>query len=398
MIQPTKDEQGRYFGVPYGSTGRLMMIYLQNEAYRNRSRRVELGRSMHAWLRAMGVDSSGKGYKAAKEQALRIERSLVSVSYDGMRGRERWQDTIIRGSFNLSMEAQPDLFPQIVELSESFYQALIRHPAVLFEPAIRHLAGKSLALDVYLWLAYRLHVLQKDTLVSWPALHNAFGPNYARERDFRAKFRDTLVEALLVYPQARVDATEHGILLHPERAPCPAPRRRLPAAQDASPSIEADGPSFRPTELKPRRQPGLFFVVSEKCPELAVQGRSHPREHRRTARQRLHRHRLQIAHKPFTGRDHPPGHARRRPRGRAVDAARAALAARTVATPRLASSQSLSCSAGSAIWAISMRSDFVTRVADGNSSRMRPGRRVSARSALTVFCFLPSTWPITLWL
>ena len=221
MIQPTKDEQGRYFGVPYGSTGRLMMIYLQNEAYRNRSRRVELGRSMHAWLRAMGVDSSGKGYKAAREQALRIERSLVSVSYDGMRGRERWQDTIIRGSFNLSMEAQPDLFPQIVELSESFYQALIRHPAVLFEPAIKHLAGKSLALDVYLWLAYRLHVLQKPTLVSWPALHNAFGPNYGRERDFRAKFRDTLVEALLVYPQARVDANEQGVLLQPSAPPAP---------------------------------------------------------------------------------------------------------------------------------------------------------------------------------
>ena len=143
MIQPTKDEQGRYFGVPYGSTGRLMMIYLQNEAYRNRSRRVELGRSMHAWLRAMGVDSSGKGYKAAREQALRIERSLVSVSYDGQRGRERWQDTIIRGSFNLSMEAQPDLFPQIVELSESFYQALIRHPAVLFEPAIKHWPARA---------------------------------------------------------------------------------------------------------------------------------------------------------------------------------------------------------------------------------------------------------------
>lgn len=36
MIQPTKDERGRYVGVPYGSTGRLMMIYLQNEAYKNR--------------------------------------------------------------------------------------------------------------------------------------------------------------------------------------------------------------------------------------------------------------------------------------------------------------------------------------------------------------------------
>lgn len=224
MIQPTKDEQGRYFGVPYGATGRLMMIYLQNEAYRNRSREVELGRSMHAWLKAMGVDSSGKGYKAAKEQALRIERSLVTVSYSGANGKERWQDTIIRGSFNFNSDCgdeQADLFPQVVQLSESFYQALIRHPAVLFEPAIRHLAGKSLALDVYIWMAYRLHVLARPTPVSWKALHDAFGPNYGRERDFRLKFKDALRDAMLVYPQAEVKVEDYGIVLQPSAPPAP---------------------------------------------------------------------------------------------------------------------------------------------------------------------------------
>lgn len=238
MIQPTKDERGRYCGVPYGSTGRLMMIFLQNEAYRNRSRRVELGRSMHAWLRAMGVDNSGKGYQAAREQARRIERCLVSVSYDNGRSRERWQDTIIRGSFNLGDERQPDLFPQVVELSESFYNALLQHPAVLFEPAIRHLAGKSLSLDVYVWLAYRLHALGKSTPVAWRTLYRAFGPNYARERDFRSKFREALQHALLVYPQARVDLVESGLELHPSDPPAP-PRsvtyiKPLPAAPSKS--------------------------------------------------------------------------------------------------------------------------------------------------------------------
>jgi hypothetical protein len=221
MIQPTKDEAGRCYGVPYGSTGRLMMIYLQNEAYRNRSRRIELGRSMHAWLRAMGCDSSGKGYRAAKEQALRIERSLISVSYTGSNGKERWQDTIIRGSFNFFQNGQDEQFPQLVELSESFYSALLRHPAVLFEPAIRHLAGKSLALDIYIWLAYRLHALSKPTLVSWRALHAAFGPNYARERDFRLKFKEALEAALLVYPQADLKVEEQGLVLLPSAPPGP---------------------------------------------------------------------------------------------------------------------------------------------------------------------------------
>lgn len=223
MIQPTKDENETYAGVPFGSTGRLMLIYLQNEAFLNRSRRVELGRSMHAWLRSMGIDSGGRGYRAAREQAQRIERCLISVVYDGRSGRERWQDTIIRGSFNLGDAHQPDLFPQYVELSEMFYNNLLSHPATLYEPALRKLAGKSLALDVYVWLSYRLHALKQPTKVSWGALQAAFGPNYERVRDFRGRFGSALEDALLVYPQARVSLSLEGLLLEQSDPPA-APR------------------------------------------------------------------------------------------------------------------------------------------------------------------------------
>jgi hypothetical protein len=221
VIHPIPDRQGRYLGVPFGSTGRLLIIFLTSEAYRNRSRRVQLGDSMCAWLRTMGVSTSGQAYRAVKEQALRIERSLISVSYQRRAGEDRWQDTIIRGSFNFSQNGQSERFPQLVELSESFYNALLRHPAVLFEPAIRHLAGKSLALDIYIWLAYRLHALGKPTLVSWRALHAAFGPNYARERDFRLKFKESLESALLVYPQADLKVEERGLVLLPSAPPGP---------------------------------------------------------------------------------------------------------------------------------------------------------------------------------
>jgi hypothetical protein len=250
MIHPIPDRQGRHLGVPYGSTGRLLIIFLTSEAYRNRSRRVQLGASMCAWLRTMGVSISGQGYRAVKEQALRIERSLISVSYRRKAGEDRWQDTIIRGSFNLD-PADRDAFPEAVELSESFYESLARHPAILFDPAIRHLAGKSLALDVYCWLAYRLHMLERPALISWEALHRAFGANYRRVRDFRANFRQPLDDALNVYPQAVVEPGEAGLLLRPSAPPGP-PRsvaylgRRPVAAQERGAAVrrlpaQADG-------------------------------------------------------------------------------------------------------------------------------------------------------------
>lgn len=224
MIQPLMDRAGGYLGVPYGSTGRLLIIFLTSQAYRNNSRRVELGDSMCAWLRTMGVATSGQGYRAVREQASRVERSLITVTYDGVKGQERWQDTIIRGSFNLYPD-DAHSFPEFIELSESFYDSLTRHPAILFDPAIRHLSGKSLALDVYCWLAYRLHALMKSTPISWRALHRAFGSNYARERDFKANFSEPLNNALNVYPQAKIQLTETGLVLHP--SPPPGPPRSV---------------------------------------------------------------------------------------------------------------------------------------------------------------------------
>jgi hypothetical protein len=40
-------------GAPYGSRARLICIYLQSEALKTNSREIELGRTLHAWLRRL---------------------------------------------------------------------------------------------------------------------------------------------------------------------------------------------------------------------------------------------------------------------------------------------------------------------------------------------------------
>ena len=70
---------------------------------------------------------------------------------------------------------QPGLFVDTAKLSEGFYDQLRRHPVPVEEAAIRALANNSLALDVYCWLAYRLHSLSVQKTVSWKALHGQFG-------------------------------------------------------------------------------------------------------------------------------------------------------------------------------------------------------------------------------
>ena len=38
-----------------------------------------------------------------------------------------------------------------------FFKILKAHPVPVWEPAIRGIAGKSMSIDIYIWLAYRLH-------------------------------------------------------------------------------------------------------------------------------------------------------------------------------------------------------------------------------------------------
>jgi hypothetical protein len=63
-----------------------------------------------------------------------------------------------------------------------------------------------MGLDVYAWLAERLHRIDpgKPAFVPWTALKGQFGVDYDRIRAFRAVFLRTLGQVKVAYPDARV--------------------------------------------------------------------------------------------------------------------------------------------------------------------------------------------------
>ena len=56
---------------------------------------------------------------------------------------------------------QPALWQDRVLLDEDFYRALKEHPVPVSETALRAIGPRSMVIDVYIWLAYRLHALKK---------------------------------------------------------------------------------------------------------------------------------------------------------------------------------------------------------------------------------------------
>lgn len=106
-----------------------------------------------------------------------------------------------------------------VTLSAGFFEQLQKHPVPLEEAAIKAVSNNSQALDAYAWLAYRLHSLTGPKAVSWRALMSQFGAGFGRLDNFKMRFLPNLRLALAVYPGARVDINEKGVVLHPSRPP-----------------------------------------------------------------------------------------------------------------------------------------------------------------------------------
>src|SRR6476469_9191047 len=117
---------------------------------------------------------------------------------------------------------QGSLFVETARLSETFFQQLRQHAVPLDEAAIRHIHNSSMALDVYCWLAYRLHSLTADKPISWAALAGQFGGGIRLRKHFKAAFTESVGIALAVYRDAKVQITSTGLLL----SPSPPPVRR----------------------------------------------------------------------------------------------------------------------------------------------------------------------------
>src|SRR6185437_12102922 len=208
VVQPSirvlPDGTAVHVGVPYGSRARLILLYLQTEALRTRSREIELGRSLHDWLRRLEIPIGGKSMRDVRDQAERISRCRMSFQItQGSRQGLVNQSILDTAMFVDEGDGrQGSLFIETATLSQMFYDQLSRHPVPIEEAAVRQIANNSLALDVYCWLAYRLHSLDTPITVSWKALHGQFGRSVARLDHFKDHFRTVLALAMSVYPEA----------------------------------------------------------------------------------------------------------------------------------------------------------------------------------------------------
>jgi len=229
VVEPGKlvkdDGTYHFVGVPYGANSRLILYYLMDKAIVTGNRTVELGRSLNAFLERLGLSQGGKTNASVREQIERISRCKLTFHLKKGMLRGVSNQAIVENAAFFEAESdderQQSLFTDTLRLSEGFYQQLQRHAVRLDERAIRKIHNNSRALDVYSWLAFRLHHLGEPTFISWSALRPQFAAGIKWASNFTPVMRDDLLLALSVYEHAKVDIAERGVTLHPSPPPIP---------------------------------------------------------------------------------------------------------------------------------------------------------------------------------
>ncbi|MDP9014745.1 MAG: replication protein RepA [Pseudomonadota bacterium] len=223
-------------GLPYGPKPRLVLYHLNAEALRTQSPVIELEDSLTAFVkRTLGLDAGGRTLRTVKDQLTRLSAADFRIGTMVGEGRAvTLKGSVIEG-FELWVTRDPQqrvLWPTTVQFSQRYFDSLMKHAVPLNETAVARLSHSAMALDIYTWLAQRLHRIEegKTALVPWASLWEQFGHGYAQIREFRRVFNRTLKQVKVVYPEAKFDLSPRGMQLRHSWPP--VARRLLPMSRE----------------------------------------------------------------------------------------------------------------------------------------------------------------------
>jgi Plasmid encoded RepA protein len=227
------DDDGRLIGYPYGSLPRLLLYWINSEAVRTKSRRLELGDNLSRFMTELGLNPrNGRGERSdarrLREQMQRLFAASIRFKHksEAANGDLRERNklvAIIEDSelwWNPRHVRQGYLWGSWIELGPSFYSAITAGPVPLNMRALKALKRSPLALDLYSWVCYRswratrVNTIQR---VPWESIHEQFGAQYTDLKDFRKKALMALKKIVQVQPELRVSPIPGSLEIRPSK-------------------------------------------------------------------------------------------------------------------------------------------------------------------------------------
>lgn len=213
---------------PFGVIPRLLLTWMTTEAVLQQTPQLEVADSLADFMRQLGMQATG-GRRGSitrlREQMHRLFMANFAVTVEGDK-RHTGGQLSVASSYDLwwsnKIPEQASLVPSFVRLTDEFYREVTERPIPVDLKALAHLRTVGpMALDIYSWLTYRTSYLRTGSRISWSQLRWQFGTQAADTPSGRYKFQQdfdrALKHVLTVYPAARAEVSEHGIVIRPGR-------------------------------------------------------------------------------------------------------------------------------------------------------------------------------------
>ncbi len=230
-LNPETD-QFMELGLPFGPKARLILSHLNSEALKKGSPVVEVEESFTGFVKRIAdpLKSGRSGPNGRELQIFKTQLSALAASTIRLGVKQENRAVTIKSdiiqAFDLwfpKADNQRVLWPSVIKLSEDYFASLVKHAVPLDERALFALAHSAMALDIYTWLAQRLHRIpaNRPQFVPWEALKSQFGDGYERMDNFRRVFTQTLRLVHGQYQTAQIEIHEKGMTLFHSLPPVP---------------------------------------------------------------------------------------------------------------------------------------------------------------------------------
>jgi hypothetical protein len=161
------------------------VLWIATEVIQTRRRELVLGSSLRAFVANLGLWPSGgprgDGHRVVDQLSRLVTASIVVNDIRDDLGAGRLYRTGIftfADSFQLWAPGEGFRWDGGLALSEQFHASILGGSIPLPVEALGELRRRTrspMALDIYAWLAHRLHRVKKPTLISWGDLAAQFG-------------------------------------------------------------------------------------------------------------------------------------------------------------------------------------------------------------------------------
>ena len=197
--------------VPAGAKARLLFSYIIDQAKRNDNATIDMGNNLYNFMKSNKIPVGGQNAKEIIRQVRNIAAADISLGISGETETHRFRNSeqfkiAKRVSFWISKDAgQPQLWEPTLTLSDEFMSALSNTNTIIDLKPLIDLQASPRAMDMYMWLSYRIKKIKRPVKISYEDLHNIFGLQTKTLKKFKETFKESIKTALPYLPDAEVD-------------------------------------------------------------------------------------------------------------------------------------------------------------------------------------------------